>query len=62
MESSKPTRQAPTGQKAAELLFKESWQALTVAKRRRLYAERLEVLEHDLMEHLLRGTSRLVRR
>jgi len=61
MESSKPTRQAPAGQKVAELLFDESGQAFTVAQRRRLRAERLEMFEDDLVKQTVRGITRLVR-
>ena len=59
-ESSKAACQAPTRQTVAELSLNEARQALTIAKRRRLYTERLEVFEHDLMKHLMRGTPRLV--
>ena len=60
MESSKPTRQTPTGQKRAELLFDESGQAFTVAQRRRLDAERLEVFDDNLMKDAVSGIPRLI--
>ena len=56
----KPAGEIAAPQKIPELLFDESWQALAVSERRRLGAERLDVFEHDLMEHALRRTSRLV--
>jgi hypothetical protein len=58
MESSKPARQAPAGQKVAEPLFDESGQAFTVALRRRLETERLEVCDDNLMKHAVSRISR----
>ena len=60
MESSKPTRQAPAGQKVAELLFDESGQAFAVAQRRRLEAERVEVCDDNLVKDAVSGIPRLI--
>ena len=49
-------------QEAAKLLFDEPGQPLVVTKRFRLRAERLVMVAHDLIEHAVGGTARLIRR
>ena len=49
MKTSEPGRQTAAAQKVSELLLDEPRQAFTITQRCGACAERLEVVEHDLM-------------
>jgi hypothetical protein len=61
-EPRKPTGQPPAPQEVPKLLVDEAGQPLAISQRRRLHAERLEMVPDDLVERPVRGLPRCVRR
>ena len=62
VKSREPAGQPPALQKVSELLLDEAGQPFTVAQAGGLRAKGLEVLAHDLVERMLRGTPWLIAR
>lgn len=59
-EPREPRRQTPARQEVTELLFDEARQSLSVAQMRRLRAEGLEMVAHQLVQGSLLGPTRLI--
>ena len=60
MKSRETCRETAARQEIAELPLDKPWQALPVARRLCVGAERLEVIAHQLVQGALLGPARLI--
>jgi hypothetical protein len=62
MKPRESRREAAAAEKVPKFLLDKPREAFPVSQRRRVGAERLEVIQDNAVQHALRGTARLVRR